>query len=180
MEVVFVGGFKKLSGFARNIEAVPSALSTVSAQLAEETIELIREGFELERDPYGKRWAKHSKLTKKIRPNGRILQGPTGNLRTAWHVKASSRQDFEVANAKRYAIFHQDGTGIHGPKNKPIKPKRAKALRIPFGNGAFFLSQVAGVKPRKMVPDNGRIPRRWSRRYAEVAQEVLTDIFRRF
>jgi hypothetical protein len=177
VQIVFTGDFKQLEGFARDIENAPDALRTVSEQLAEETIELIREGFEHETDPYGRKWKRHSKLTQRIRPGGRIL-ADSGGMKAAWHRKSASRENFEVANAKAHAIFHQEGTGVYGPKKKPIKPVRAKALRIPVGNGAVFLGQVAGSPKRRMVPTNGRIPKRWATRYVETAQEVLTEIFR--
>jgi hypothetical protein len=177
VQIVFTGGFKQLEGFAADIERAPDALKVVSEQLAEATLELIREGFELERDPYGKKWARHSRLTRKLRPGGRVL-ADKGGMKAAWHRKSAARDAFEVANAKSYTIFHQEGTGAHGPSGQPIKPVRAKALRIPAGNGAVFLSQVAGVKKRRMVPTNGRIPKSWQARYVETAQEVLAEIFR--
>lgn len=177
MRIVFTGGFKQLEDFAKDIERTPDALKTVSEQLAEETLELIREGFELERDPYGKKWAKHSRLTQMLRPGGRRL-ADSGAMKAAWHRKNVSRDSFEVANARSYAIFHQEGTGIYGPRKTPIRPVRAKALRIPAGDGAIFLSSVAGSPKRRMVPTRGRIPKRWQARYIETAQDVLTEVFR--
>jgi phage gpG-like protein len=177
MQVKFTGNFKSLEDFAADVARVPSALKVVSEQLAEESIELIHEGFENQRDPYGNRWKKHSKLTQRIRPGGRILED-TGGLKSSWFRKSADAGSFEVANAKEHAAFHQEGTGIHGPKKRPIRPKQAKALRIPIGGGAVFLYEVAGVPKRRMVPARGRLPKAWSKRYVETAQEVLTEIFR--
>lgn len=178
MQIVFTGGFKQLEKFTRDVERTPDALRTVSEQLAEETIELIREGFEHQRDPYGRKWKKHAPLTREIRPGGRILEND-GHLKSSWFVKDAGDGFFEVANAKKYAAYHQYGTGIHGPKKKPIRPAKAKALRIPLGGGAVFLHQVRGVPKRRMVPGTGRLPPSWGKRYVETAQEVLTEIFRR-
>lgn len=177
MQVKFTGDFKSLEGFAADVARVPSALKIISDQLAEESIELVREGFEKQRDPYGKAWKEHSKLTKRIRPGGRILEDD-GHLKAGWFKKAIGEGFFEIANAKKYAAYHQYGTGVHGPKKKPIRPTKAKALRIPLGGGAMFLLQVAGTPKRRMVPERGRLPAKWSRRYVETAQEVLTEIFR--
>jgi phage gpG-like protein len=177
VQIKFSGDFKALEGFAADVARVPSSLRTVSQQLAEETIELVHEGFEKQRDPYGRKWKKHSKLTQRIRPGGRILEDD-GHLKSSWFVKGVGEGNFEVASAKAYAAFHQYGTGIYGPKKKPIRPTKAKALAIPVGNGVIFLRQVRGAPKRRMVPDDGRLPKVWADRYVETAQEVLTEIFR--
>lgn len=177
MQVKFTGNFKSLEDFARDVERVPSALKTVSEQLAEETIELIREGFEKQRDPYGRKWKKHSQLTQRIRPGGRILED-TGGLKASWYRKGIDTGGFEVASAKATAAYAQYGTGIYGPRKRPIRPERAKALRIPIGGGAIFLHQVKGSPKRLMVPSRGRLPKNWASRYVDTAQEVLTEIFR--
>lgn len=177
MQIQFTGDFKSLEDFAADVGRVPDALRTVSEQLAEETIELVREGFEKQRDPFGKAWKKHSKLTQRIRPGGRILEDD-GHLKASWFKRNVDRGRFEVASAKAYAIYHQRGTGIFGSKGQPIRPKHAKALAIPIGNGVVFRMQVAGVPIRRMVPERGRLPKAWSERYVDVANEVLTEIFR--
>jgi phage gpG-like protein len=172
----FTGDFKGLKRFEKRVRKAPESLRTVSLQLQEETIELIREGFEKQRDPYDKAWAPHSPLTR-LRRTGRILED-TGGLKAAWFGKGVSDSGFEVANAKSYAIFHQAGTGLFGPKKKPIRPLQAKALRIPISGGFFYATEIAGSPRRRMVPDSGRLPRAWADRYVEVAQEVLTELFR--
>jgi hypothetical protein len=175
VRVQFTGPFKALDGFADRVAKVPSALVTVSEQLAEETIELIREGYEKQRDPYGKKWADHAPLTKKLRPGGRILED-TGGQKAAWHRKGVSGQGFSVANAKKSALFAQKGTGIFGPRKQRIEAK-GKTLRIPSKGGPIFLRSVAGAPKRRLVPD-GRLPKGWVARYVETANDVLTELFR--
>lgn len=51
----------------------------------------------------------------------------------------------KVVAAKEYARYVEEGTGVYGPKKKPIVPKKAKALRW-YGNAR--LSGRARTDPR--------------------------------
>ena len=73
------------------------------ANVAEEVIELVREGFERESDPYGAKWA-----SLKTR-SGRILQD-TGGLRSSFHRNQLSATQDTVGAGKDYARYHQSGT----------------------------------------------------------------------
>lgn len=169
MRVQFTGDFAALQRFANKIRKVPSVLQVVNEQLCEETIELIREGFENSTDPFGNRWR-----DPKLR-DGRPLED-TGGLKASWFRKFVGADRFSVANAKTYAIYHQRGTGVFGPAHARIYPTRARALRLPNG---MFRRSVAGSPPRKMVPDTGAaLPERWRKRYIATAQAVLTELFR--
>jgi hypothetical protein len=57
----------------------------------------------------------------------------------------------------RYARWVHNGTGIYGPRHRPIKPKRAKALRFKgrrFGkSGWVYARQVKGMKPNPFLED---------------------------
>lgn len=73
-----------------------------SKALAEVSITLIAQGFNRERDPYGRKWAK------KKRPDGRkVLHGETTRLRNGWHVVQARRRGFHVAPSVTYAAHHQ-------------------------------------------------------------------------
>jgi len=169
MRVEFAGEFAELQRFADRIEKMPRALVTVSEQLAEETIELIREGFESSTDPDGNPWKPP------LLRDGKPLED-TGGLKSSWHRKFAVAHGFGVANAKSYAIHNQRGTGIYGPRHKRIYPITARALRL--GKTGLYARSVAGAPARKMVPDHG-LPERWRRRYLDTAQEVLTEVFRK-
>lgn len=168
MQISFKGNFKGLEDFAEKIATAPDVLVQVNKQLAEESIEMVREGFEKSTDPYSKPWA-----DLKLR-EGRPLEDK-GGLKSSWFVKSYTHHNFRIANAKAYAIFHQRGTGIYGPHQARIKPTTKKALRLPNG---MLRSSVAGAPKRRMVPESGRLPARWRARYIEVAREVLTEHFR--
>lgn len=169
MKINFTGDFAALERFKKKIEQTPKALVIVNEQLAEETIELIREGFEKSSDPYGTAWAPL------VLRDGRPLED-TGGLKAAWFRQSVTARGFVVANAKSYSSWHQTGTGIYGPRRQRIVPIKAKVLRL--GNTGMVASSVRGTPARRMVPERGRLPTAWKKRYVDVAQEVLTEIFR--
>ena len=172
MKVVFNGDFSALAEFESAVRKVPKSMRVVSEQLAEETIELIREGFEKHADPYGKPWKDL------VLREGQPLED-TGGMKGAWYRRRATRQRFVVANAKSYSIFHQKGTGLYGNKRRRIRPIRATALRVPVrGGGTHYFASVRGTPKRRMVPESGRLPPRWKRRYVETSREVLTELFR--
>jgi hypothetical protein len=177
VRIKFTGDFKELEKFRDRVKAAPTALVTVSEQLAEEAIDLVREGFERQEDPHGNAWEPHAALTQYVRPGGRILQD-TGGLKASWHRRFAKGSGFVIASAKQTAAWMQKGTGIYGPRKRPIKPVRAKALRIPAKGGDVFRGSVAGAPQRQMVPEGGALPPRWKRRFVETAQDVLTELFR--
>jgi hypothetical protein len=49
----------------------------------------------------------------------------------------------------KYALYVHEGTGIYGPKGRPIRPRRAKFLRFrPSRGGKYvYAKQVKGMRP---------------------------------
>jgi len=168
MKATFTGDIAKLDKWAKRLRDVPKVMDELSEQLAEETIDLIKDGFDKSRDPYGKKWA-----DLKLR-DGRPLED-NGHMKGSWFKKYAHRGGFLVANAKSYAVIHQTGSGIYGPKKQPIVPKKAKALRL----GKYgFAKSVKGTVARPMVPYRKRLPKKWLAAYQETAEEFLTEHFR--
>jgi len=167
------GGFKTLDLWVRKIDAAggPAGLRELSGLLAEEAIDLVAEGFKREADPYDKRWP-----GKRFGDGRQVLVGKTARLRRGWHSLEVSARGFRIAPSVNYARYHQSGTGIHGPRKQRIKPKKAKALAFQAG-GLMFARSVAGVPPRKMVPDKGNLPLRWRKALVEVAREYFHEKF---
>lgn len=55
-----------------------------------------------------------------------------------------------IGTMVQYGIYHHEGTGIYGPKKKPITPKSAKMLAFsPKGSGGkvVYAKSVKGSKP---------------------------------
>lgn len=159
---------RKLRSWREKFERLESDWEpTLTRQLAEEALDLVRETFEHEADPYGKPWRPL------VLRSGRILQD-SGGLKASFHVKSMGRGTFTIATAKDYAKHHQHGTGVYGRRGERIRPTKARALA--FGGRAF--ASVAGAPARKMVPDRG-LPVAWGRRFHATANEVFAALTRR-
>lgn len=176
MALKFSGDFRSLERFEAKLQSASSVLRDVSVNLAEEAIELIREGFENDEAPDGTPWAPlRTVLAGRPLRAGKILE-KTGGLKGSWHRSFANRSGFGIASGKDYAKYHQGGTGVYGPKREPIKAK-GRALRIPGANGVILVRSVRGTPARKMVPDPGPLPGKWRARFISVADDVLKAHF---
>ena len=162
------GDFKALQKWQAQLNNTTELLQVVSENLAEEAIDLVKEGFATETDPYGKKWA-----ALQLR-SGKILQ-KDGGLKGSWNPKRVTKKGFMLASGKAYAVYHQDGTGLFGPKNRRITPKKAKALKL--GKSGLIRRSVKGSPRRLMVPVKDALPPAWSKRFVDVAGEVLEAHF---
>jgi phage gpG-like protein len=101
----FSGNPQQLLRLQKRLQEVAGeALPEISEQLAEESLNLTREGFDKGRDPYGRRWK-----ARKGRATGRALLVRSGLMRGSVFVKSEARQ-FTVGFARGYATFLQRGT----------------------------------------------------------------------
>jgi phage gpG-like protein len=89
-------------------------LRRVSQNLAEETVDLIKQGFRDQKDPYGHAWK-----PKKAQDGRMTLSGPTSRLKGGWHIKQVSDSGFIVAPSVTYADYHQQG-GRHLPRRMMV------------------------------------------------------------
>lgn len=98
------GDFGKLRKMAATAARAPEVRGAVAKTIAEETVNLIKDGFREEKDPYGRAWKK------KKRPDGRkVLSGKTGRLKGFTPVTATASL-VVVSPTVSYAKFHQGGT----------------------------------------------------------------------
>lgn len=171
MKIKFSGDFAILAKWTDQIARAPKVLDTLNEQLAEETVELIREGFDSSTDPYGDKWEPL------VLRSGRPLED-TGGLKASWHRRNVSRTGFTVGSSKQTARWHQRGTGVHGPRKRRIRPRTASALSFSAGGQRYAFRSVRGSPKRMMVPTGGNLPARWRARYVRTAQDVLTELFR--
>lgn len=82
----------------------------------------------------------------------------TGRLRSSIQYTVNAQHDKVVGTVGamvQYARYHHDGTGIHGPKGRPITPKNGPFLVFtPKGaKKPVFATQVAGSKPNPFLTD---------------------------
>ena len=151
------GDFAPLARLVQRLDHPDSVLVSVSKVMAEETLDLIDEGFDEERDPYGKPWAPKQK------PDGRkVLHGPSGRLKSGYHRTHANADGYGAAAAVEYADHHQ-------------RPRHKRNVRGQFTGGKF-----GGLKrPRRMqVPDPKKgMPNEWGDRLAEAAMEALRTAY---
>lgn len=152
-----------MTAWQKALNDLPKEMRAMPRDMAEEAVELTRQTFEAEADPYGTKWAPLKLRT------GKILQ-KSGGLKNSVHVKASGKR-FTIGVGKAYAAYHQQGTGLHGPKRQKIRPLRAKALG-PIQPGGLFFRSVKGSPRRPMIPYLS-MPSAWSTAFAEVAEERI-------
>lgn len=152
------GDFGALEAWGERAGSLGSNASMrgLSRELADEGLFQVQLGFQQQRDPYGLRWAR------KEFPDGARILHRSGRLRSSWRRFAVFVDGFTIGSAAWYSKFHQSGTGIYGPRKRPIRPKRAGVLRFKAGGRFRFAREVRGSVPRKMVPDRGRPSQRWS------------------
>lgn len=150
------------------------------ANVAEEAIELIREGFSSETDPYGAKWAELKSRS------GRILQD-TGGMRNSFHRTSLSDTETTVGAGKDYARYHQDGTSgrkfdssrfqvVNRNGRFKSKAKAAKAKRSVLVRQLNFKAGGGAIPARKMVPDS-YIPSEWSDRIEAIAELAIKHAF---
>jgi phage gpG-like protein len=180
------GDFRGLQRKIDQLAHPEAALARTAEAMADEALNLINEGFQGETDPYGKPWAPL------VLRSGKILQD-RGGMAASWHRSRANKFGFRVRSGKTYASFHQDGTGIYGPKKQPIRPVSGKALAFKFQSATLafgkrgkrlkrskaIMSQVVvrsvkGAPARKMVPDAGKpLPLHWKQRLVRKGKTAL-------
>lgn len=106
----------------------------------------------------------------KVQAKARVLLGGapghpkrvnTGLLRTSVQVRLMSTggtTKVRVGTNRRYARWVHDGTGVHGPKRMPIKPRSAKALKfraksVGGGSMSVYAKSVKGMKKNEFLKD---------------------------
>lgn len=89
---------------------------------------------------------------------GKLKQGPPqgftpvdeGHLTGAWTTDKNSN-GIQMSNSAKYAVYLNEGTGVYGPRGKPITPVKAKVLHWEKGGTHYFAKSVSGVKGQHFV-----------------------------
>ena len=75
-----------------------------------------------------------------------------GHLKQNIHSKvAVNGLEATVMPTPKYALYVHDGTGIYGPKKRPITPKRGKVLAWESGGQMHYARSVKGIRPNKYM-----------------------------
>ncbi len=158
-------GLQMLRKLHKRVEDLTRVKELIAAAQSEEAIDLTKQGFVDEEDPYGRAWKKRKRETKKSRGR-KVLSGETGQsgLKAGWHTSGVSGAGFRISPTVNYAIYHQS------PR------KRRKAIKV-LGLGTVGQKELSTMtRPKRaMVPDTGRFPSKWRRPMHEAATETITD-----
>jgi phage gpG-like protein len=96
-----------------------------------------------------------------------------GSITTPGPVATLGNVEASVGTNIKYARYHEEGTGIYGPKKQPIRPKNGKVLAWKSGGRWHYARQVRGVKPKwyfRQARDEARPY------YTEQLRAALTEI----
>jgi hypothetical protein len=105
MRITVDGDFKTLDDWERAFATADKLLVKMSRDMAEEALNLTKEGWRKQANPYGKRWK-----AKKKRDGRQVLVGRTARLKGGWYVRKANRGGFTIAPSVGYAGYHQTGT----------------------------------------------------------------------
>lgn len=123
------GDASELRSLIAALESPRKVLKLVARAMAEEAIELTREGFSRESDPNGKGWAPTQR-------GGRILQD-TGRLRNSFRVMHVNARGFQIGTTVEYSGYHQAGTRrMPARKQLPDKGRLPRKWKARLGEAA--------------------------------------------
>jgi hypothetical protein len=112
MELILTPELREL---VRKLEHPDKLLEQVSMSLAEESIDLVKQGFRDQSDPYGTPWP-----PKKVPDQRAILTGRTGRMRNSFHRRELSADGFAIESGVVYSRYHQDA-----------RPPRTRRMMVP-------------------------------------------------
>lgn len=78
----------------------------------------------------------------------------TGNTRNSIHGGAdrnTSGATLYLAHGSKVGGYLEEGTGIYGPKGRPIRPVKAKALAFKVDGQWVITKEVKGMKARPII-----------------------------
>ena len=114
-------GLKKLRVLQRRLDDITGVKRAIAAVQAEEGIDLTKQAFVKETDPYGKRWKKRKRETKQTRGR-KVLSGKTSRLKGGWHVSRVSADGWQMSSSVDYALPHQ----------RPKRGRRPQRAMVPL------------------------------------------------
>lgn len=98
------------------------------------------------------------RLTKKVQRQAKknlSRHNRTGKLDASIFARVIHRGGVpigQVGTPLKYGLYLDQGTGIHGPRGRPIVPVRAKYLRFTTRTGqVVYAKSVRGIRPTKFL-----------------------------
>jgi hypothetical protein len=143
-------GKDNLASWRETMRSAPSLVDEMGQMVAEEALDLVKEGFAKQTDPYGDRWQE-----KKVDDGRSILVGKTVQLKK-WQIVKKGNGKWTLSpspTAGDYAGAHQD----------PQPRARWGGKKLPR---------------RMMIPSKARgLPQSWQKRMDEAMSEVFDAHF---
>ena len=109
----------------------------------------------------------------------------TGRLRSSLNLEVrplevSVKPDFGSRKELEYAGYVHDGTGVYGPRKKPIRPKRKKVLRFKTREGNWVsVRQVKGQRPQPFFKEAMPVVKRQANRIIKKSIKDSLDELRK-
>ena len=147
------GSLADLADLLRDPDAI---LRMISGSIAEEVLGLIKEGFNTETDPYGRKWA-----PKQAHDGRKTLSGKTSLLKNGWKVVRQTASEIAISPSVNYANHHQN-------------PQEAPPRIDDLGPRGLL------TRPRRMMVPDGEmgLPREWEDALVETATDGFAQIFK--
>lgn len=163
---MLTGDHRKLASWSARIRAAahPQTLEAVSQALADESVDLAREGFDKAQDPFGDPWAP------KVIDDGNKPGTASGRTKNSLQVKRVSANGFTVGATTRQSGWLQRG-------RRAFSAKPGKTLSWRVGGTRYFAKSVRAAPERPIFPTGGRMPQTWLGRYRKRATEILSRSF---
>lgn len=164
--------------------ASPAFRDKMARNLAEEARTQVSDGFQKQRDPYGKRWEPLSNPSPKRR-GGMVLQD-TGRMAASVSTKVASF-GFRIDIPVKYAAPHQYGAKAHTRRGGAIPQSRggrfisrrkAAASKAKVQRVAVFGAFIhRGIPQRQMIPMNstGGLGPIWTAAFRDVSKLVIDN-----
>ena len=179
MTIVATVDLSELVDLNKQLLSAGNIVIEISEAQAQIAINLIRDGFDAETDPYGEAWKA------KQRPNRyKILSGNTSLLRNSWHASQVTKRGWTVKAGVDYASYHQSPgqyrkiTRRSTTRTAASSERSSRRRKIELvGLESNGRSDSNLMRPqRKMIPDRG-LPKAWEEAFAEVAQARIRSHF---
>lgn len=84
----------------------------------------------------------------------RNINSRTGNLARSLTVDVvieNGGAGVRIGSELHYARYVHDGTGVYGPRGRPIRPRRGKALKFAGQTGSVIVASSSGQRGTKFL-----------------------------
>lgn len=163
--MAITGDFRALKRMQANVKdmATPKWRRGLAANLGEEALNQVAEGFARERDPYDRPWKKSIRAREQ---GGQTLSASARLRRSFTRRGVQARPDgFTIGSNVIYALTHQKGA--------VIKPRNGKYLRFRV-RGRWVQVKRVRIPMRMMVPE-GELGRRWSDAFEQATAAYIQE-----